>query len=72
MSCGVRYREGKGGLRSCPVDPSFLISVQVGLMLSIMVAFFVFTSQTVFIKFGRYDKYLSESWGLLGARQMIC
>ena len=35
-------------------------SIQVGFIVIIMMAFFVFTSQTIFVRFGRYDKYLKE------------
>lgn len=31
-----------------------------------MMAFFVFTSQTIFIRFGRYDKYLREYGAFYG------
>ncbi|GAX83454.1 hypothetical protein CEUSTIGMA_g10879.t1 [Chlamydomonas eustigma] len=49
-----------------PLDnPSITVQVivygvQLGLMIAIIVAFFIATSQTVFIRFGRYDKYLYE------------
>jgi hypothetical protein len=44
------------------VDPSYAInclrSLQIGILLAIPVAFFVLTSQTLFVILGRYDKYL--------------
>ncbi len=34
--------------------------VQVGMLIMIMLAFFVLTSQTIYVHFGRYDLYLRE------------
>ncbi len=52
-----------------PLPPRYhctACSVQVGLLLAILMAFFVLTSQTLYISLGRYDLYLKEFAPLYG------
>lgn len=51
---------------SAPLTQVIVYSVQVGLLLAILMAFFVLTSQTLYISLGRYDLYLKEFAPLYG------
>jgi hypothetical protein len=65
---GGRSREGGADLAArCSLASLTAHRVQVVVLLLILVSFIVLTSQTVYVRLGRYDRYVSAFRGLFVA-----